>query len=69
MEMEGDKICMNCAFAVLRDEKNRTRFPWCKLLCTFNSDEETDKKLRRIPYKYKHDTCENFLQADKPLDV
>jgi hypothetical protein len=34
-----------------------------------NVDVETDKKLRRIPYKYKHDTCERFTQADKPLDI
>ena len=64
-----EKVCKNCSYAVIRDPKNATRFPWCKLLCTLNAEEETDKKLRRVPYKYKHDTCENFVQADKPLDI
>jgi hypothetical protein len=66
---EQSEVCKNCAYAVLREDKDRKLFHWCSLRCTYNFDAGEDKKLRRVPYKYKHDTCEHFLQADKPHDV
>lgn len=57
---ENEKICKNCAYAVVRSEA--TRFKWCKYLCTL---EHVDNP-RWLPYKYSEDTCEFFLSTDEP---
>lgn len=60
-QMEEDKkVCQNCAYAALRTDLGR--FPWCKYLCTFPVEDPA----RHIAYKYKTDSCENFLATNKP---
>ncbi len=59
------KVCKYCAYAFQREENDKKLFPWCSLRCTYN-DPEADVKQRRVPYRYKHDTCEHFLEAEVP---
>lgn len=61
-------VCQYCAYAVEREENDKQLFSWCSLRCTYNFGVENDIKMRRVPYKYKHDTCEHFLPTDRPHD-
>ena len=59
------RTCRYCAYAVERDPDDKKLFSWCSLRCTYN-DPEADVKARRIPYRYKHDSCEHYLEASIP---
>ena len=56
---QWEECCMNCAYAVVRT--NPEKFKWCKYECTY--DFSPEESMRRIPYKYEHDTCPHFLKT------
>lgn len=64
--MEQKKeVCKNCSYAAKRNDLTKGRFPWCEYICTYPVDDDS----RHIAYKYKHDSCENFMPTEKPDDI
>lgn len=56
-----DEVCKRCAYAVLRDKKDK--FNWLDYECTLPSAQQSS----RIPYKYGTSTCPHFVATGKPI--